>query len=408
MSAAAGADNLNISLNTGDEVPIERFRADGDTVILWTPSGFGMQPPARNLAQELMFDDLETWLADLHTAFFVSRGHNSVDNFSPDALVDLFDRVLKTSGKKHLLLLTSSGGAKPVLKAARRWQLKHPGNPALAGLVLFHPSLYAGRPALGQKAHYLPVVEETNLPIFIIQPTLSTTQFRVNELREKLGVGGSQVYLRVIEGARDGFHVRPDDDLSEADRQARSRLPSLVAQASRLLLDTTPPVRAAPDRARSTTVVDNVPGLKPYRMKTTPPLALPDLNGKPFRLQDFRGRVVLVSFWASWCPPCIREMPSINRLKSIMKDKPFTVLGVNIGEKQPDIVAFMKDRKVDFTILMDQQREAYAAWNIYVVPSNFIIDGNGVVRMGSVGGVEWDSPEIVHAINRLIDESATN
>lgn len=401
----ARADSLNIKLETGDEVPVERIRADGDTLILWTPSGFGMQPPAQVLAQELTFDDIETWLADLHTAFFVSRGHNSVNSFSPKALVELFDAALKLSGKKNLLLLTSGNGAKPVLKAARLWQTTHPGNPALRGMILFHPSLYAGRPALGQKAHYLPVVEETNLPIFIIQPTLSTTQFRVNELREKLGVGGSQVYLRVIEGARDGFHVRPESDLTETDRKARDALPSMVVQATRLLLAAKPPKRAAAERGKIHKVVDHVPGLEPYAMPTTPPLALTDIHGKPHTLKDYHGRVVLVSFWASWCPPCVREMPSLNRLQEKMKNKRFTVLGVNIGETVPKIKTFLQDKHVDFNILMDTDQKAYAAWNVYVVPSNFIVDGNGKVRLGSVGGIEWDAPDIVQTLDKLIAET---
>ena len=404
-SLSARADSLNIPLKTGDEVPIERIRADGDTLILWTPSGFGMQPPAQVLAQELAFDDLETWLADLHTAFFVSRGHNSVNSFSPKALVELFDDALKLSGKKNLLLLTSGNGAKPVLKAARLWQKTHPGNPALRGMILFHPSLYAGRPALGQKAHYLPVVEETNLPIFIIQPTLSTTQFRVNDLREQLGIGGSQVYLRVIQGARDGFHVRPESDLSESDRKARDKLPSMVVQATRLLLAVKPPKRAAPERGKVHQVVDHVPGLEPYAIPATPPLALSDIHGKSHTLQDYRGRVVLVSFWASWCPPCVREMPSLNRLQEKMQNKRFTVLGVNIGETVPKIKTFLEDKQVNFNILMDTDQKAYSAWNVYVVPSNFIVDGNGKVRLGSVGGIEWDSPDIIQTLDKLIAET---
>jgi peroxiredoxin len=405
VSLSARADSLNIPLKTGDEVPIERIRADGDTLILWTPSGFGMQPPASALAQELTFDDLETWLADLHTAFFVSRGHNSVDSFSPKALVELYDAALKLSGKKNLLLLTSGNGAKPVLKAARLWQQTHPGNPALRGMILFHPSLYAGRPALGQKADYLPVVEETNLPIFIIQPTLSTTQFRVNDLRVKLGTGGSQVFLRVIPGARDGFHVRPESDLSETDRKARDQLPTMLVQATRLLLGIKPPGHAAPARGKAHKVVDHTPGLEPYAIPTTPPLVLTDIHGKVQRLQDYRGRVVLVSFWASWCPPCVREMPSLNRLQGIMKNKPFTVLGVNIGETVPKIKTFLQDKQVDFNILMDTDQKAYSAWNVYVVPSNFIVDRNGKVRLGSVGGIEWDSPDIIQTLDKLIAET---
>jgi len=399
------ADSLNIKLSTGDEVPIERIPADGDTLILWTPSGFGMQPYSRVLAQEWAFDNLETWLADLHTAFFVSRGHNSVNSFSPKAIAELYDKALKLSGKKNLLLMTSGSGAKPVLQAARLWQLAHPGNPGIRGMILFHPSLYAGRPALGQKARYLPVTEETNLPIFIIQPTLSTTQFRVNDLIEKLGVGGSQVYLRIIKGARDGFHVRPEDDLTETDRKAREMLPDLIKSATHRLLNIKAPAHAAAKVGNVYKAVDHVPGLEPYSLATTPPLELNDINGKPQRLQDYRGKVVLVSFWASWCPPCVHEMPSLSRLQRKMDSNRFVVLGVNIGEGVPKIRKFLNNRHVEFNILMDPEQKAYAAWNVYVVPSNFIIDGTGKVRLGSVGGIVWDSPDIIRSLEKLVDET---
>jgi thiol-disulfide isomerase/thioredoxin len=117
---------------------------------------------------------------------------------------------------------------------------------------------------------------------------------------------------------------------------------------------------------------------------------------------------VLVSFWASWCPPCVREMPSINRLQQKMKGKRFTVLGVNVGEKAPTIRNFLQQKQVDFKILLDPEQKAYSAWNVYVVPSNFIVDGNGKVRLGSVGGIEWDSPDIIKTLDKLIDETAAS
>ena len=88
-----------------------------------------------------------------------------------------------------------------------------------------------------------------------------------------------------------------------------------------------------------------------------------------------------------------------------MKNKRFTVLGVNIGETVPKIRTFLQDKQVDFNILMDTDQKAYAAWNVYVVPSNFIVDGNGKVRLGSVGGIEWDSPDIIQTLDKLIAET---
>lgn len=400
------AASQSIKLASGDEIPVERYAADGDTLIIWTPSDFGMQPTANALAQELVFENLEIWLADLHTGFFVSRGHGSVNQFDPPLLEELIEKILHKSGKKRMLLMTTGSGARPVLKAARLWQLKHKGSDALAGILLFHPSLYAGRPELGKSADYLPVVRETNLPIFIFQPTLSTTHYRVNELQQLLQSGGSQVYLRVIEGVRDGYHVRPDDDLSETDRKAKSELATQVGQASRLLLHTPAPRHAAAAYVQQKRVADTTPGLRPYHVDPTPPLALVDIKGTQHRLADYRGKVVLVSFWASWCPPCVREMPSMNRLQKQLGSDRFRILGVNIGERKADIEAFLKSNKLDFTVLLDPDRKAYDAWKVYVVPSNFIVDGNGEVHLGSVGGIAWDSPEVVQVLEKLVKQTA--
>jgi len=249
-------------------------------------------------------------------------------------------------------------------------------------------------------------VRETNLPIFIFQPTLSTTHYRVNELQQLLRSGGSQVYLRIIDGARDGYHVRPDDDLSETDRKAKSQLATQIRLASHLLLRTPTPRHAAAADVQKKLVTDNAPGLRPYRVTPTPPLTLVDIEGKQHRLADYRSKVVLVSFWASWCPPCVREMPSMNRLQKHLGSDRFRILGVNIGEQKADIETFLKSNKLDFTVLLDPDRKAYDAWKVYVVPSNFIVDGNGEVHLGSVGGIAWDSPDVIQALEKLIKQTA--
>ena len=399
------ADLLSIDIGGGDEVPITRYASQGDALILWTPSSFGMQPPAHVLAQELVFENLEVWLADLHEAFFVPQGRSSVDSFEPEKLVSLFDSALKISGKKRLLLLTTGSGAKPVLEAAHLWQRKHPGNPALHGLILFHPSLYAGRPELGEEASYVPVVDKTNLPVFIIQPTLSTSYLRVSALQERLQKAGSHVHLRIVEGARDGYHVRPEEDLSDTDRKAKAELAALIGQASLLLNDARLPKAPVEGELANSSTADTVPGLRPVKLKTRPSFTLPDMNGRQVRLEDYRGKVVLVSFWASWCLPCIKEMPSMNRLQQKLKDQAFVILGVNVGEEKSAIDQFVKQTEILFPVVLDTDQGTFKAWKIYVVPSNFLIGPDGVIQYGSVGAVEWDSPEVVKTVKSMIGKA---
>lgn len=145
--------------------------------------------------------------------------------------------------------------------------------------------------------------------------------------------------------------------------------------------------------------------LKPYKGGATPPLALKDINNKPHDLKDYAGKVVMVQFWATYCAPCIKEMPSVERLKAHLSGKPFAILAVNMGEGESEVRDFLKKLKVDFTILMDSDAQAIGAWKVFVAPSTFIIDTQGKIRYTLQGGAEWDAPDLMQAILALTQES---
>lgn len=120
------------------------------------------------------------------------------------------------------------------------------------------------------------------------------------------------------------------------------------------------------------------------------PLILQGVNGKSVDLAQFKGRVVLVNFWASWCEPCRDEMPSLDRLQRRLRDKGFTVLGINIGEGTPRITQFLKSVPVDFTILRDTDSTVLKAWRVRMLPASFLLDKNGMLRYQMVGDADWD------------------
>lgn len=138
--------------------------------------------------------------------------------------------------------------------------------------------------------------------------------------------------------------------------------------------------------------------LKPYPGGLTPPLTLKDLSGKTHDLKDYAGQVVMVQFWATYCAPCIKEMPSVERLKARLAGKPFAILAVNMGESEQEVRAFLKKIKVDFNILMDGDAQAITAWKVFVAPSTFLIDSQGKTRYTLQGGAEWDEPELMRVI----------
>ena len=133
-------------------------------------------------------------------------------------------------------------------------------------------------------------------------------------------------------------------------------------------------------------------------------LDLPDLDRRERSLDEFSGRVVLVNFWASWCTPCVREMPSIMRLGQAFRDQPFTVIGVNVAEGQRRVAAAARRLDLDFTVLLDGDGEAFAAWGGNVLPTSFVLDRTGRARYIALGPLEWDDQEVIEVIERLLQE----
>ena len=132
-----------------------------------------------------------------------------------------------------------------------------------------------------------------------------------------------------------------------------------------------------------------------------PALRLPDSDGKPVDLAGYRGKVVLVNFWATWCPPCRKEFPSLARLRKRFKSAEFEVLAVNVGE-DPDMV-FSFTGITEFPVLFDRDSKAMATWPVRGLPTTFVVDRQGRLALKAVGGREFDDPEIVAIINQLLN-----
>jgi len=137
----------------------------------------------------------------------------------------------------------------------------------------------------------------------------------------------------------------------------------------------------------------------------TPPLALRDLGGNSHTLDGYRGRVVLVNFWATWCPPCLVEMPAMQRLEAAYPDTAFTVLAVNVKESREKAWRFQQLLKVHFTALLDKTGAVAENWNVTVYPTSYLVDRTGRIRYMAYGTLAWDSSEIRQVIDALLNES---
>ena len=142
--------------------------------------------------------------------------------------------------------------------------------------------------------------------------------------------------------------------------------------------------------------------LKLWSGGATPPLALRDVHGREHKLADYRGKVLVVNFWATWCEPCREEMPSMQRLQDKLAGKPFAILAVDYGEGAPRVKDFLQRVPVRFPLLLDRDTSAAAAWKVKVLPTTLVLDARHRIRYSVVGDLEWDSPKVEGMIRKLL------
>ena len=142
--------------------------------------------------------------------------------------------------------------------------------------------------------------------------------------------------------------------------------------------------------------------LKPWEGGATPTLALEDLQGKAHDLGEFKGKVVLVNFWATWCEPCRAEMPSIDRLRNSLKGKPFEVLAVNMAEPLSRIEKFSETMPLGFPLLRDRDGSVSKTWKAKLLPASYLIGRDGRIHYVAYGELDWTSEPVRKRVNELL------
>ncbi len=131
--------------------------------------------------------------------------------------------------------------------------------------------------------------------------------------------------------------------------------------------------------------------------------ALADLNGRQVRLSDFKDRVVLLSFWTTWCPDCRVEMPALENLHQRFKDRAFVMLAVDLRESSKTVQHFFDDQRLSFTALLDNDGQVARSFGIRSIPTTFIIDQGGGMIGKAIGSRKWDGSAVVALFEQLID-----
>jgi len=136
-----------------------------------------------------------------------------------------------------------------------------------------------------------------------------------------------------------------------------------------------------------------------------PNFTFPDINGKEISLSDHRGKVVLVNVWATWCPPCRQEMPSMQSLYEKFKGENFEILAVSIdSEGRAAVAPFMRKMNLTFPALLDPGETIRSLYGITGVPESFIIDKQGILVQKIIGPINWATPEVFFFFKDLIQK----
>jgi len=136
-----------------------------------------------------------------------------------------------------------------------------------------------------------------------------------------------------------------------------------------------------------------------------PSFSLQDLGGTQISLSDFKGKVVLLNFWATWCSPCRREIPSLERLYQLRKDKGFEILAVSVDRTSLSKVAsFVANYQISFPVLVNLQGDVGQRYWTRAIPTSFLLDKKGVIRWKVQGAIKWDDAYVLTKVDQLLSE----
>jgi cytochrome c biogenesis protein CcmG, thiol:disulfide interchange protein DsbE len=129
------------------------------------------------------------------------------------------------------------------------------------------------------------------------------------------------------------------------------------------------------------------------------------LEGKPMEISDLRGKVVVLNFWASWCPPCLEETPALNRLQAKIAPQGGVVLGVSVDSNEADYQKFLREQSVSFPTYRDAAQKINLDYGTTIFPETYIIDRDGKLARKVIGPQDWDRGENYAFLENLLQKN---
>lgn len=391
--------DIDVIAHNGTDLSLHQYPAQGDYLVIWIASGYGLSPRDIQVAEALSRYGVEVWQIDFAQALFQIGGSHFMRKLDPRYVVDLI-HAAHVRTHKRVVLLSHSYGAIPTLRGATLWQLSAKQAGKLDGVILLSPDLYAAIPELGFAPEYLPITHTSTIPLVVYQAGKRGNAAQFPRLLAQLRRSNHNVFFKLMPAVTSPMYT---GDTSKATLSLLRKLPAELASVVRML--GTLPAAARPTKYVVTTKseIQLDSRLKPYKAHPQPrPITLSSADKREYRIHDYKGKVTVINFWATWCRPCREEIPSLNRLRKLMAGKPFQLISINYAESAETIKHFLKQVKVEYPVLLDKEGNTSGLWNIIAYPSTFVIGSDGLIHYGVNAAIDWDSPDVVKVLESLM------
>lgn len=344
---------------------------------------------------------IEVWRVDLLASYFLPRSRETLRTLPGDGVAAVIRSALQQRDKR-ILLAAYDRMPLPLLRGVRQWQLTAT-DPRLLGAVLFYPNLFGAPPPAGEAPQIDPILNATNIPLVIYQPALGSLRWRLRQVIEPLWQAGAPVYVYLVPEVRDWFFMGEGKHGPGEQAATKALAKQMLGVAAMLEHHPQPtavksPAENAMPRGEIQTLVELA---EPLQLT---PFNLAEIDGRRYDSERFQDKVVLLNFWATWCPPCVEELPSLNRLQRRYADRELRIVSIDFRETPEQMASFLQRTPVEFPVLMDGDGQVALNWQVFSFPSSFIIDRQGRIRYSANRAIDWDSPEVWQVIEKLLEE----
>ena len=413
-SAQLWADELVVAYKN-EELTIERYQnADSAWRFVWLHSQYDrLLEWERPLLMQLQQSGVEVWATDILGSLFLTRSSASVRQLSGEAVAAVLEIAQQASNEdgKGIVVLASDRMAGLALKGVRAWQQQNVSEPTnFKGSILLFPNLYANTPLAGEAPNWDAVVEVNQAPVMILQPEQGVHRWYLADLSTQLAQQQAAVYSWVLPGVKDYFFNPFAKQRTEPENVMTAQLPTIFQLSAQRLAAYAashhPAQLAQIQNDQAVNVHRTLPKLHEFSaLKPAPGLVGKTFDEQALDLADYKGKVVLVNFWATWCPPCVTEIPSMNRLLAKYQAQGLEIVSVDFQQSATDIATFVKRVPVDYPIVLDHDGRLSKQWGVFSFPTTFVVDRQGRLRYSLNQGVEWDVPELEAPLRALLAET---